>query len=89
MAATDDLNSLVTENREFTSSMMCLEHLTSFMDKVYSVDAEIQAIYDSGDYENMPLDVKTAFDAWWNIVKTARDAINANQDILDLYSWRP
>ncbi len=89
MAATDDLNNLLADNKEFTSALMFIEHLTALTDKVYWADAELQALFDAGDFENLPLGVKATLTAWWAVVQNARDVINANQAILDLYAWRP
>ena len=89
MAIIDDLNNLVKEKNEYMAAIMFWEELLSFTDKVFDADSKLQENYDNGYFEDLPQDVKATFNAWWNIIKTARDTINANQDILDVYVWRP
>ena len=87
-ALTDLAETWVEKNQaeDAFSARAALEDATNNLDQATQ---RIQAIVDSGNFDTVPTDLKTALNDWWTILKTARSAIAANQDIVDVYLWRP
>jgi len=89
MTALTDLQSTWVaqeQSQDAFSARAALEDATNNLDQATQ---RIQAIVDSGNFDTVPTDLKTALNDWWTILKTARSAIAANQDIVDVYLWRP
>lgn len=63
-----------------------LENATNALDQAHQA---IQAIVDSGNFNTIPTDLKSALDDWWTIIKTARTSIGTDADIMTIYNWRP
>jgi len=61
------------------------------LDHVYSIavekNKEIQALVDSGNFDQIPSNVKTALNQAWTLTKQFIAAIEANQDIMDCFDW--
>ena len=89
MTVLTDLTETWTESQQAQdafSARAALEDATNNLDQATQ---RIQAIVDSGNFNTVPTDLKTALNDWWTILKDARAAIAANQDIVDVYLWRP
>ena len=89
MAIKDDFDALVQERNERISALQFRDYLDEFTLTMYRVDGLLQDIFDSGDFDTLPTTVKTVLNQWWNALKSSRDVINGNQDIQDIYQWRP
>ena len=89
MSALTDLQTTWTEKNQAEdafSARAALEDATNNLDQATQ---RIQAIVDSGNFNTVPTDLKNTLNDWWTILKDARAAIAANQDIVDVYLWRP
>jgi len=89
MPVIDDLNNTWTEKEQAEDAFTAratLENATMVLDECHQ---KIQAIVDSGNFNTVPTDLKQALNAWWTIMKTARTSIAQNDDIMNVYNWRP
>ena len=89
MAVLDDLNTTWTANQQADDTFAAraaLENATMVLDEAHQ---KIQAIVDSGSFGMVPIDLRTALNQWWVIMKTARTSIAQNADIMTVYNWRP
>ena len=87
--ALTDLEQCWTEQqqiRDAIAARAALEYATRVLDEAHQ---KIQELVDSGSFDTIPTDLKVALNAWWTIIKAARASIGANEDIMDVYNWRP
>ncbi len=63
-----------------------LEGVTQNLDEAHQA---IQAIVDSGNFNTLPVGLKSTLNDWWTIIKTARTSIGSDADIMTVFNWRP
>lgn len=89
MPVTTDLNQTWEEKaqREDTfAARAALENCTSVVEETLN---RIQEIVDSGHFNTIPPGLKAALQRWWQIYKDAKAAFVADQELKDIYNWRP
>lgn len=89
MSATTDLNTTWETKAQAESTIAARTALEEFTNAVNRCDNTIQKLVDSGEFDTIPKDLKAKLNAWWTILKTAQANINADDDILAIYNWRP
>ena len=63
-----------------------LENATNNIEQAHQA---VQAIVDSGNFNTLPVGLKSTLNDWWTIIKTARTSIGADADIMTVFNWRP
>ena len=89
MTALSDLQETWTEKEQAEDAFTARAALEDATNNLDEATQRIQAIVDSGNFNTVPADLKTALNDWWTILKTAKSAIAANPDIVAVYQWRP
>ncbi len=89
MPVLDDLNATKAAEEQIKSTKAAraaLQNATMVLDEAHK---KVQEAVDSGNFNLVPVDLRTTLNDWWTIVKTARTSISQNADIMAVYEWRP
>ena len=87
MTALTDLETMWDETQQYNDAMTARAILENATDIVYECNTKIQAIIDAGSFTAVPTDLKTTLNAWRNLFVSLQADIEANSDIVDIYSW--
>lgn len=74
------------EREDFFRARAALEHATSTVSEEL---VRFKTIKASGSFATLPQDLKDAMLAWEVIYDDAAAAFNADQNVKDIYAWRP
>lgn len=74
------------QREDFFTGRATLENMTSVVAEGLARFKEIKA---KGNFDTIPQDLKDAMLVWETIYDTAKTAFLANQDVQDIYNWRP
>jgi len=88
MALTDKLNAAYAELKQREQTRDARAAMQPIREDVLRVDAELQAIADSGVFNTIDAEVKAALLASWNVIKTAKTGFE-NITVKELLDWRP
>ena len=80
----DALWAEVGQREKFLEARAALSGATS---QVLESITTFETLKDSGDYDTVDVDLRTALNDWNDILKAARTSLNGNQDIKDIYEW--
>lgn len=89
MAIQDDISTIWDEKKQredFFTARAALENITSVVAEGLVQFKEIKAL---GSFDTIPQVLKDAMLAWEAIYDDTKAAFLANQDVVDIYNWRP
>jgi len=88
MALTDKLNTAYAELTQAQKISQARALIQPIREDIIRVNAELQAIADSGTFNTADAEIKSALIATWNVLKTAKAGFE-NITIAELLNWRP
>ncbi|NIS69989.1 MAG: hypothetical protein GTO12_13915 [Proteobacteria bacterium] len=89
MSVTTDLEQSWEEKKQreaIFSARATLEDMTNTANEGLS---RLQVIKDLGQFDTIPADLQAALNRWWQMYKDLQTAFNADQELTDIYQWRP
>jgi hypothetical protein len=89
LTVTDDLTQTweeKTDREVFFEARAILEDMTSVCQEGL---IRLQEIKDSGKLATVSLDLQKALNRWMKIYEDAKAAFLADQELVDIYQWRP
>ena len=89
MTVAADLETVWTSKEQADDAFVARAALENVTNTIEQTHQQIQAIVDAGNFNTIPVDLRTALNAWWTVVKTARTSIGGNADIMTIFNWRP
>ena len=88
MALTDKLNTAfaeLTQAQEISKARAVIQQVWLELPRI---DAELQAIADSGSLNTADAEIKSVLLKAWNVIKTAKTGFE-DVDVVELMEWRP
>ena len=89
MTVQTDLDDTWTSNIQTGDAFNARAVLEDASRNIDEVHQKIQALVDSGNFNTIPVDMRSALNDWWTIIKTARSSIGSDSDIMTLLNWTP
>jgi len=84
----DKMDVLVAESEQREGAITARAKLQTIYWDLQTVNADLTEIANSGSFNTIDTEIKSALQAGWNIIKDAKNAIEANQNLIDLLNWR-
>ena len=88
MALSDKITLLSQELNQRQKAQQARALLQNFRMAAVETNSQIQAIADSGNFDTLDADVKSALLTAWNVSKAAETALE-DVTIAELLDWRP
>lgn len=88
MALTDKLNTAYAELTQAQKVSQARTLIQPIREDIIRVNVELQKIADSGTFNTVDTEIKTALVAAWNVLKTAKTGFE-NITVAELLNWRP
>ena len=85
---TDKLNTAYAELSQAQKVSTARALIQPVRDDIIRINAELQVIADSGTFNTVDAEIKSALIAAWNVLKTAKTGFE-NITIKELLDWRP
>ena len=89
MTVETDLETVWTSKEQADDAFVARAALENVTNTIEQTHQQIQAIVDGGNFNTIPVDLRTALNNWWTVIKTARTSIGGDADIMTIFNWRP
>jgi len=89
MSVITDLDDTFQSKTQAEDAFVARSHLENASNTILELNAKIQKIIDSGNFNTIPADLKQALNRWWIIYKDAQIEAEADAEIVDIFQWRP
>ena len=89
MSITTDLDAWWADLKDYQESNSAKAKFQEIMSTIDQMLDELKAMYDAGDYNQLPDSVKTKFVWAWGQLDDARDTVKADSDFMTAINWKP
>jgi len=86
---TDQLTQLTEQQKQIQNAKQAWSKLEYAHRVLLEVNAAVQEIVDTGDFNLLPTKLKATLNAAWVEYKKCLAALQANPDIVEALEWRP